>query len=436
MKPEVLLVVLALSLVLVLSLAETVPTGSLVLRGNVSFCVNFPVIINSSVCPTNYTINDDYLCVLTAQDGDTLTWTDEHPEINISSTGIISFTATESSYSIPVFGDDGDGCSNSIANITLNLTGVEPAPAPTTTTVDGGGRRAHLDSRILELSLLLREAIDLKDGFFTRLKRLFVELEEKQFSNQEITLRNPTDEDVLVRLTIPLHLKDSIIVQSDRLRIPAKGEVDAEVLFLANRPPGTYEGTIVLESSSHVIKLPFTLKILKRLIDPERETLDIDVDVISDIVYPGQDLRLKVNIRKVPLISEEPEDVNITVLITSLVSDSIGYITQLATGEITAEEIDIQAVSFEENFVLVNAVTFPLEYRIPEDFPPGNYILIMKADYKGKSIPVFVKYEKYEISGDTLKRKQPFCPKCGPGIFLASHKDRKNCGSCGYMEKN
>jgi len=45
------------------------------------------------------------------------------------------------------------------------------------------------------------------------------------------------------------------------------------------------------------------------------------------------------------------------------------------------------------------------------------------------------KYEKYEISGDTLKRKQSFCPKCGPGVFMAVHKNRKTCGKCGYMEK-
>lgn len=45
------------------------------------------------------------------------------------------------------------------------------------------------------------------------------------------------------------------------------------------------------------------------------------------------------------------------------------------------------------------------------------------------------KYEKYEVSGDTLKRKQSFCPKCGPGVFMAAHKDRKTCGKCGYMEK-
>ena len=24
------------------------------------------------------------------------------------------------------------------------------------------------------------------------------------------------------------------------------------------------------------------------------------------------------------------------------------------------------------------------------------------------------------------------CPKCGPGVFLAKHKDRTSCGKCGY----
>jgi len=45
------------------------------------------------------------------------------------------------------------------------------------------------------------------------------------------------------------------------------------------------------------------------------------------------------------------------------------------------------------------------------------------------------KWEKYEIEGDTVKRKNKTCPKCGPGVFLAEHKDRFACGSCGYMEK-
>jgi len=45
------------------------------------------------------------------------------------------------------------------------------------------------------------------------------------------------------------------------------------------------------------------------------------------------------------------------------------------------------------------------------------------------------KWEKYEVTGDTLKRKNKICPKCGPGVFLAEHKDRWACGKCGYMEK-
>lgn len=27
------------------------------------------------------------------------------------------------------------------------------------------------------------------------------------------------------------------------------------------------------------------------------------------------------------------------------------------------------------------------------------------------------------------------CPKCGPGVYLAEHKDRWSCGKCGYYEK-
>ena len=42
---------------------------------------------------------------------------------------------------------------------------------------------------------------------------------------------------------------------------------------------------------------------------------------------------------------------------------------------------------------------------------------------------------RYQQSGETLTRKNRSCPKCGPGVFMASHKDRHHCGNCGYMEK-
>lgn len=41
----------------------------------------------------------------------------------------------------------------------------------------------------------------------------------------------------------------------------------------------------------------------------------------------------------------------------------------------------------------------------------------------------------YTVSGDSVKRKNKFCPKCGPGTFMADHKDRWSCGKCAYMEK-
>ncbi len=36
---------------------------------------------------------------------------------------------------------------------------------------------------------------------------------------------------------------------------------------------------------------------------------------------------------------------------------------------------------------------------------------------------------------DAGKAKNKTCPKCGPGTFMAEHKDRRTCGKCGYMEK-
>jgi ubiquitin-small subunit ribosomal protein S27Ae len=50
-----------------------------------------------------------------------------------------------------------------------------------------------------------------------------------------------------------------------------------------------------------------------------------------------------------------------------------------------------------------------------------------KGEVKGVS-----KY--YELSGDTIKSKKSVCPRCGNGVFLASHADRQSCGKCGYTE--
>lgn len=43
--------------------------------------------------------------------------------------------------------------------------------------------------------------------------------------------------------------------------------------------------------------------------------------------------------------------------------------------------------------------------------------------------------ENYAVEGGKLSRKNKTCPKCGPSVFMAEHKDRKTCGKCGYMEK-
>ncbi|NLT36952.1 MAG: 30S ribosomal protein S27ae [Methanomassiliicoccus sp.] len=44
------------------------------------------------------------------------------------------------------------------------------------------------------------------------------------------------------------------------------------------------------------------------------------------------------------------------------------------------------------------------------------------------------KKDHYTVKDGKLERKGRNCPKCGPGVFLAEHKDRNSCGKCGYTE--
>lgn len=43
-------------------------------------------------------------------------------------------------------------------------------------------------------------------------------------------------------------------------------------------------------------------------------------------------------------------------------------------------------------------------------------------------------WEKYEVKNGKIIRKKKFCPRCGPGTFMAEHKERYTCGKCSYVE--
>ncbi len=49
------------------------------------------------------------------------------------------------------------------------------------------------------------------------------------------------------------------------------------------------------------------------------------------------------------------------------------------------------------------------------------------AEYDGKRA-------LFKVEGDKIKRERRECPKCGPGVFMAAHKDRSHCGRCGHTE--
>ncbi len=57
-----------------------------------------------------------------------------------------------------------------------------------------------------------------------------------------------------------------------------------------------------------------------------------------------------------------------------------------------------------------------------------------KGKAKGKTSKM-QQHTLYEVDykAGKIKRNLSFCPRC-QGVFLAGHKDRKSCGSCGYTE--
>jgi small subunit ribosomal protein S27Ae len=44
------------------------------------------------------------------------------------------------------------------------------------------------------------------------------------------------------------------------------------------------------------------------------------------------------------------------------------------------------------------------------------------------------KFYKISEDGETIKRTRKFCPRCGPGTFMAEMYDRIVCGHCGFTE--
>jgi len=44
------------------------------------------------------------------------------------------------------------------------------------------------------------------------------------------------------------------------------------------------------------------------------------------------------------------------------------------------------------------------------------------------------KWKMYVVKDGKIVSRHRYCPRCGPGVFLAEHKDRWSCGRCGYTE--
>lgn len=63
--------------------------------------------------------------------------------------------------------------------------------------------------------------------------------------------------------------------------------------------------------------------------------------------------------------------------------------------------------------------------------------MAIKSKIKGKkkttNTPTSKKHAHYKVEGDKVIRDK-YCPRCGPGIFLAGGLGRLYCGKCHYTE--
>ncbi len=53
------------------------------------------------------------------------------------------------------------------------------------------------------------------------------------------------------------------------------------------------------------------------------------------------------------------------------------------------------------------------------------------AGKKGSSPSV---YKYYKVKGDKTEKARKECSRCGKGVFMSEHKDRRTCGKCGLTE--
>ncbi len=62
--------------------------------------------------------------------------------------------------------------------------------------------------------------------------------------------------------------------------------------------------------------------------------------------------------------------------------------------------------------------------------------VVKKGKKKRKPKKPSKRWQKYKITSGKIELTHRFCPRCGPGIFLAKSKsgDRLYCGRCHYTE--
>jgi hypothetical protein len=284
------LLLIVVNLINFISILTITGKATAVATGTSSLCINQPPTV-VAIIDQNATTGTLFSLQINASDpdGNALEYFDNTTIFNISSSGLISFTPSDSdvgNHSILITIGDNVGCQLNVSKsflLNINLSGVVPTP-PATPSASGGGGGGARATRI-------KEIIDEKLISFSISEEVIkVALTTSQLLEKTITINNDGAEDINIELA---YIQENIVDISPRTFNLAKGETK-EIMFIfnpnKNLKPGIYPGLINVKGISETKEIIKNIEILLE-VESVGVLFDASINMPKKTFLPNEDLK-------------------------------------------------------------------------------------------------------------------------------------------------
>ena len=186
-------------------------------------------------------------------------------------------------------------------------------------------------------------------------------LEPGEYEIRAIAITNNKGYDIVVSLEVTGDVWDMVELERLGSTVPSKGSelYKVKLYALPTTPPGIYTGSIKLTIDGEPYSIPVTI----RVVLPPQPLLDVKVAALNKKVEPGQYLRFRVDLSN--LGQTKKVDVFINYVIKDVVTEDI-------------------IEKKEKTLALETSLSFTETMKIPEDTPPGKYVIEATAHYANR----------------------------------------------------